>query len=373
MRDVLLADFRAAWDQNASRYLEAVSRVGASGWLVLGKEVEAFEAELSAFWRLPHAIGVANGLDALEISFRALGARPGDRYLTTPLSAFATTLAILRAGGIPEFVDVDPSGLIDLRQVRARLADKTLPAIRFLVPVHLFGHAASLAELAKLKQDFKIEVVEDCAQSIGATSGGRPVGAESLLAATSFYPTKNLGAFGDGGAVIARTAEHAQQVRALRDYGQSRKYVHSVLGLNSRLDELQAALLREQLKLLPAQTTRRQELAHRYLASIKNERLHVPPIPPDSGSVWHLFPLLVDGDRGTFQAHLKAQGVQTAVHYPMLIPAQDALTSAGLSRLTQEFPVAQRYAAHEVSIPMHPYLSDDDCDRVITACNSWNP
>jgi dTDP-3-amino-3,4,6-trideoxy-alpha-D-glucose transaminase len=373
-KTIQLADFRAAWELNRTAYLEAVERVGMSGWLVLGKEVEQFERDLAKFWGLKHAIGVANGLDALEICFRMLGAKPGDRFLTTPLSAFATTLAILRVGGVPEFVDVDASGVMDLELARKRLAD-TSRTIRFLVPVHLFGHAMQLSALERLARDFGVEVIEDCAQAIGATSEGRSVGSASRCCATSFYPTKNLGAYGDAGAVLCNDDSLATLARSLRDYGQTDKYVHTNLGLNSRLDELQAALLRSvQLPALAAQTERRRVIATRYLAELKNPGFVIPPVPVGSGSVWHLFPVIVEGDREAFRAHLKSHGVATGLHYPLLISAQQAMAAAG-QPLSPEgtFPVAERFAKQEVSLPLHPFLTDEDCARVIAACNSWKP
>lgn len=368
---IQLADFRTAWGEHRERYLAAVDRVGRSGWLVLGAEVDGFERELARVWGLSHAVGVANGLDALEIAFRCLGAKPGDRFLTTPLSAFATTLAILRVGGVPVFADVDESGLLDLEAAEAVVA-RTGP-VRFVVPVHLFGHAASLSGLVAFTRRHGATLVEDCAQAIGATSEGRPVGSASPICATSFYPTKNLGALGDGGAVLTNSLEHRDAARALRDYGQVDKYVHARLGLNSRLDELQAALLRDvQLPALAAQTERRRAIAQRYLAGLQQPRLTVPPVPPGSQSVWHLFPVLLNGDREHFRAHLKARGVATGLHYPLLISRQEAMREAGHELSPPgTFPNAERYAAQEVSLPMHPYLSDADCDRVIAACNSW--
>lgn len=371
---IQLADFRAAWDINRDRYLEATERVGKSGWLVLGQEVESFEKDLSAFWGLRHSVGVANGLDALEIAFRCLGAKPGDIFLTTPLSAFATTLAILKVGGVPEFVDVDASGLIDLKLVRARLADRSRP-VRFFVPVHLYGHALPLAELENLTRSFGVTLVEDCAQAIGATSEGKPVGSASSCCATSFYPTKNLGAFGDGGALLTNDENIAARARSLRDYGQTDKYVHTHLGMNSRLDELQAALLRSvQLPALKEQTKTRAGIARSYLEALKHPKVHVPPAPSGSGSVWHLFPVIVDGDREAFRVHLKSRGVASGLHYPLLISAQEALKEAGQPLLPRgTFPVAERFANFEVSLPIHPFMSQQDCSRVIDACNSWRP
>lgn len=368
---VQLADFKAAWEEGREQYLAAVERVGRSGWLILGAEVAEFEAALARAWGLEHAVGVASGLDALEIAFRALGAQPGQRFLTTPLSAFATTLAILRVGGVPVFADVDPSGLLDLDA--AEQVARAQGPIDFVVPVHLFGHAGSLSRLEAFCRRHGARLVEDCAQAIGARSEGRPVGSASAACATSFYPTKNLGALGDGGALLTGSCELRDVARQLRDYGQREKYVHARLGLNSRLDELQAALLRSvQLPALARQTERRRALAARYLAGIRHPRLEIPPCPEGSESVWHLFPVLVQRDRERFRQHLLAQGIASAVHYPLLIPAQEAMEAAGQPRLPAEaFPRAQRFAETEVSLPLHPHLSDEDCERVIAACNGW--
>jgi dTDP-4-amino-4,6-dideoxygalactose transaminase len=369
---IQLADFAAAWAQNSKAYLEAVERVGKSGWLILGKEVSTFERDLAAFWGLRFAVGVANGLDALEISFRALGAQPGDRFLTTPLTAFATTLAILRVGGIPEFVDVDASGLMDLNLARARLAQTEKP-IRFVVPVHLFGHALSLKRLEALASEFGVQLVEDCAQAIGARSDGKSVGSASACCATSFYPTKNLGAFGDGGALLTNNEDLFRMAQSLRDYGQTEKYLHTNVGLNSRLDELHAAILHDvQLPLLAAQTSRRKAIAARYTQELRNQRVVLPPVPAGSDSVWHLFPVLIQGNRKNFRDHLAQQGVSTGIHYPTLVNHQPALRSV----MPVEFPkgalpMAERFADCEVSLPMHPFLTDSDCERVINACNSW--
>jgi dTDP-3-amino-3,4,6-trideoxy-alpha-D-glucose transaminase len=366
-----LNDFVAQWREIRADATAAVERVGESGWLVLGREVSAFEAELASHAGLSHAVGCANGLDALEISLRALGIAPGDRVLTTPLSAFATTLAVVRAGGVPVFVDVDASGLLDL-DACARLLD-TRRDVRFLLPVHLYGHALDLARLAALRRIHDLRVVEDCAQAIGARSRGAPVGSVGSAAGTSFYPTKNLGCMGDGGAVLTNDRALADAARCLRDYGQSAKYVHSALGLNSRLDELQAAILRSALlPRLDRFTARRRDVAAAYREGLRNPALVVPPAPAGSESVWHLFPVLVEGERARFKAHLDAAGVGSGLHYPTLIPDQEALAGVP-AEVVGALPNARRFAEREISLPIHPYLEDRDVARVVDACNGWRP
>ena len=213
-----LNDFRRQWQDTRDQVMSAVASVGESGWYILGRRVEEFEAALARVWGR-FAAGVASGMDALEIALTVAGCKRGDLVLTTPLSAFATTLAILKLGAIPVFVDTDQFGLIDLAACRRTL--QTRPDIRFLVPVHLYGNALDLGELRRLKEDFGIRVVEDCAQSILATFDGHPTGSAGDLAATSFYPTKNLGAMGDGGAILSNSEEFSQTARYLRDSGRA--------------------------------------------------------------------------------------------------------------------------------------------------------
>lgn len=368
--DVLLNDFKRQWADTADAVLAATARVGESGWYILGREVERFEGALAAAMCRGHAIGCGSGLDALEIALRAAGVRPGAKVLTTPLSAFATTLAIVRAGGVPVFVDVEEHGLIDLARCREALAAD--PAIRALVPVHLYGHSADLDRLEELQQEFGIPVVEDCAQSIGAAFRGRPAGTVGPVAATSFYPTKNLGALGDGGAIVTDDAAIAARCRSLRDYGQTEKYVHDELGLNSRLDELHAALLADAfLPRLARWTARRRAIAEAYRGRIAHPRARPLPSPPGSESVWHLFPLAVSrGGREAFMEHLRARGVRTAIHYPRLIPHQRALAAMPFE-VRGELSRAAELAASEVSLPIHPYLEDGEVDRVVDAVNDW--
>jgi dTDP-4-amino-4,6-dideoxygalactose transaminase len=367
---ILLNDFLSQWDEIRDAALAAFDRVGKSGRLILGSEVASFEQQLASVWGLPFCVGCACGLDAIEISLRCLGAKPGDRVLTTPLSAFATTLAILRTGCLPLFVDVDESGLVDLDQCVDVLREER--GIRFLVPVHLFGHSLDLKRLSKIRDQFDIAIVEDCAQAVGARSNGLVVGSVSGAAATSFYPTKNLGAMGDGGAILTKDPDVASLARCLRDYGQSEKYSHSFMGLNSRLDELQAAILKDALlPLLAPFTQRRRNIAESYLTGIRNPDIVIPRVPEGSESVWHLFPVLVGSNRAAFQMHLSKAGVTSGIHYPILIPDQHAMRSFDRSLVRRELRNAKRFAEQEVSLPIHPYLSDKDVERVIAACNSW--
>jgi dTDP-4-amino-4,6-dideoxygalactose transaminase len=344
-------DFRRQWEDLREDALAAFEKVGAGGWYVLGEEVRRFEAELAALWGFPHAAGVASGVDAIEIALRALGCGPGDRVLTTPISAFATTLAIVKTGAVPVFVDTDDLGLIDLQRCHELLRQRA--DIRFFVPVHLYGFALDASALRRLRDNHGLQVVEDCAQTIQSVG---------QIAATSFYPTKNLGAMGDGGAILSRNAEFDARVRALRDYGQTAKYRHDFIGYNSRLDELQAAFLRRAcLPRLQRWTARRREIAAAYLKGIQNPGVRLPNPPEGSEPSWHLFPIWISPAR---RNHFEGR------HYPVAIPDQKALANVPFEVLGG-YENARRLCASEASLPIHPYLSDAEVEEVIAAVNSF--
>jgi len=367
-------DFVRQWDDVGDDALRVIDAVGRSGWYVLGERVRGFERALSESWGTTESVGVASGLDAIEIALRAAGMQPGDRVLTTPLSAFATTLAIVRSGGIPVFCDTTEMGLLDLDEARRALL--AMPGIRFFVPVHLYGFPINPTELRSLIEEFDLICVEDCAQSIGAQWEGRATGTTGIAAATSFYPTKNLGTLGDGGAVLTSNKEMADQIRALRDYGQTSKYRHSVIGWNSRLDELQAALLAEVfLPRLLRWTERRSEIAAHYLDNWPTER--VMPMAPRNcvrgpwRSSWHLFPVRVpEAEKAALLEYLRNNGVQAGEHYPILIPDQKAMHAVNFVSFGS-LEKARSLASEEVSLPVHPYMTDAETERVLDALSAW--
>lgn len=367
---ILFNDFGRQWSEVGDEALETFRQVGRSGWYILGQEVARFEEALSAYWGLKQAVGVGNGLDAIEIGLRALGCSAGDRVLTSPISAFATVLAIIKLGAIPVFVDCDSYGLADLESCAELL--RVRQDIGYFVPVHLYGHCLNLEKLRELKEKHGLKIVEDCAQSIGSNWKDETCGTAGQLAATSFYPTKNLGALGDGGAVLTDEEQYAVTVRMLRDYGQSAKYRHQEIGYNSRLDELQAAYLcRVALPRLPTWAARRQEIASRYMESIENPGLRVPGKPEFSVSTWHLFPVLVSaGNKASFMAFMRDQAVGVAEHYPTALVDQPAM-----SNVRYEAPYgcdkAREWCRSQVSLPIHPYLSDSEVSCVVELCNQW--
>jgi len=369
MEKVLLNDFKKQWAEIGTTVVQAVEQVGASGWYILGNNVSNFEVELSKSWGLEHAIGCANGLDAIEIALRCLDIKPGDKVLTTPMSAFATTLAIIRAGGVPVFVDTDKLGLIDLDLVEKTLSQRS--DIEFLLPVHLYGHCLNLDRLKEIKEKYKLKLVEDCAQSIFAKWNDTPCGSVGQYAATSFYPTKNLGCIGDGGAILCSDMELGTKAKKFRDYGQSSKYNHQYLGLNSRLDELQAAILLEaNLPNMKRWTSRRKEIAIIYLNSIKNPHLTIHRNDLNSDSVWHLFPIFCE-NRDKFQTYLRDNLIESGIHYPDVIYNQRALENTEFEVIGTKCSNAERVSKTELSIPIHPYLTEQEVNKIVEVCNNW--
>jgi dTDP-3-amino-3,4,6-trideoxy-alpha-D-glucose transaminase len=370
MLSVPFNDFARCWEDLRPDLTEAFDRFGASGWYILGRSVLEFETALAARWGLAHAVGVASGHDAIQIALRVVGCGPGSKVLTTPISAFATTLAVVNCGATPVFADSGECGLIDLDACEEAL-DRDR-GIRFFVPVHLYGHCLDLERLEKLRDRYGVFIVEDCAQSIGAGNRGRQCGTAAHIAATSFYPTKNLGGMGDGGAILTQRGEYAAAARQFRDYGQSSKYRHEVIGYNSRLDELQAALLLAGgIRRLDAWTERRRQLARFYTGALRNPAIRVPPAPDGSESVWHLFPVLVARERKPeFREYLGANGVGTAEHYPTPLFDQPAMRHVPFETASS-CDRAREFCASEVSLPLHPYLTDEEAAHVVEVCNRW--
>jgi dTDP-4-amino-4,6-dideoxygalactose transaminase len=364
MTGVLANDFAAQWVEIRDDAIAAVDRVGRSGWLVLGEEVRSFEEELASWWGVEHVVGVASGLDALEIGLRCAGVAPGDRVLTTPLTAFATTLAVLRVGAEPAYVDVDESGGMDLELAAEAL--QRAPDIRAVLPVHLYGHPLDPDALRELGERFGVAVIEDCAQSAGAERSGRPTGAAGTVAATSFYPTKNLGAYGDGGAVLTNDAKLAERARVLRNYGEDGRYNHVEAGLNSRLDELHAAILRSaMLPRLDGWLERRAMVAARYRDGLEGSGLR-PILASGGTSAHHLFPVLADGDVSASIERFRSVGIAVGRHYPVLCPDQPACALIGVT--IGDLTNARRIADRELSLPLHPQLDDAAIADVINAC-----
>lgn len=354
----------------AADLAEAARNVIDSGWYVLGRQVEAFETEFARYVGTTHAIGVANGLDALSLTLRAWKEqgrlKDGDGIVVAANAYIACVLAITENRLRPILVEPDPLtfNLTD-SGVRSVLSQKP----KAVLAVHLYGQLCPMKELRELCDDQQLLLLEDCAQAHGATLGDRQAGAFGHAAAFSFYPTKNLGALGDGGAVTTDDADLAKLLRSLRNYGSEKKYLNNLQGLNSRLDEMQAAFLRVKLPHLDEQNAARRRIAMRYLAEIRNPLVDLPAVRGEAEShVWHLFVVRVGG-RSQFAQHLQTHGVQTAIHYPVPPHRQECY---GKDLSDHVLPLTETLHDEVISLPISPVLTDSDVDRVIAAVNAFD-
>jgi dTDP-4-amino-4,6-dideoxygalactose transaminase len=340
--------------EDAADVRAALDRVLARGWFVLGPEVEAFEAEFAAACGARHAVGVGNGTDAIALLLRAADIGPGDEVIVPALTAAFTALAVVATGARPVFADIDPARLT---MDPASCAAAMTPRTRAIVPVHLYGQPADVPALRALATKHGLAFVEDCCQAHLATCGGVAVGTGGLGGAFSFYPTKNLGALGDGGAIVTNDADVAARVRRLRNGGQTDRYHHAEVGVNSRLDEIQAAVLRVRLPRLAAETARRRQIASLYRARLGNSVRLVPEV--DNGHVYHLFAVR-SVERDALQRALRAAGIDTLIHYPLPLGRQPAFAVFAPA----ECPAAANAAREVLSLPLHPRLADSDVTRV---------
>lgn len=344
--------------EDAADVRAAIERVVARGWFILGPEVEAFETEFAQASGARFAVGVGTGTDAIALTLRALGIGAGDEVITAPLSAAYSALAIMMTGARPVFCDIDGERMtLDPAQVESAVTGRT----RAIVPVHLYGQPAAMRELERVAAANGLALVEDCCQAHLATESGRSVGTIATAGAFSFYPTKNLGALGDGGAVVTNDADLASRLKRLRNGGQIDRYHHQEFGVNSRLDEMQAAVLRARLPRLGGWTRRRRELAALYRQRLIGGGVHVPP-QFDAGHVYHLF-VVRSPARDELRRHLAANGIETLIHYPVPIPEQPALAATNPA----DCPTAARVAREVLSLPLHPGLGEADVDRVAAA------
>jgi len=354
------ADPRASLEPARAELVEAFEAVLDSGRYILGAQVESFEREWAERCGTAHAVGVSSGTDALALALRSAGVGPGDEVLVPAMTAVATWMAVSQIGAVPVGVDIEPlrNGM-DPELAQAALSPRT----RALVAVHLFGQPADVAALGDVAALAGVPLIEDAAQAHGARLDGREAGSLGALAAFSFYPTKNLGAIGDAGAVTTSDPELADRVRVLREYGWRTRLDAELKGVNARLDELQAALLRVMLSRLQAAIARRRSIADRYLEGLAGiESLELPAAISGSEPSWHLF-VVRHARRDALAAGLTRSGVGTGVHYATLPPLNSAFRADGFR--AGDFPAAERHAASALSLPMHPGLSEVDVERVI--------
>jgi dTDP-4-amino-4,6-dideoxygalactose transaminase len=350
--------------EDADDVRRAIDRVIDRGWFILGPEVVGFEEEFAAASGAARAVGVGTGTDAIALILRALGIGAGDEVITSPLSAAYSALAIMMVGARPVFADIDAErATLDPERITERVGPRT----RAILPVHLYGQAADMAAIERVAARHALAIVEDCCQAHLATCQGRPVGTIGVAGAFSFYPTKNLGALGDGGAVVTNDRALADRVKRIRNGGQIDRYHHEEPGINSRLDDMQAAVLRARLPRLQGWTERRRALAARYRSRLAGAPVDVLP-QRDDGHVYHLF-VVRSSERDALQAHLAANGVETLIHYPVAIPRQPALAG----QHPDDCPVAARTCREILSLPLHPALRDDEVDEIAAAVHAFKP
>jgi dTDP-4-amino-4,6-dideoxygalactose transaminase len=364
-----VADLGAQHGALRDELLDAFRRVLDSSAFVHGAEVENFEREFAAYCEVPHAIGVANGTDALALALRALHIGTGDAVAVPAFTFAATAEAVLHVGARPLLVDIEPQTFcLDPAGLQRVLRDSSMP-VRAVIPVHLYGQPAAMDEITAVARAAGAAVIEDAAQAHGARYRGRRTGGLGVLGCFSFYPTKNLGALGDAGALTTTDAALAARLAMLRDHGQREKYVHDIVGFNSRLDGVQAAMLRVKLRHLDAWNARRQALAELYRHHLRDvPDLTLPVAAPDRDHVYHLF-VVRTAARAALRAHLQACEIGTSVHYPLPVHLQPAF--AELGDRAGEFPVAEAAAREVLALPLYPELSDEQVITVCDAVRAW--
>ena len=362
MSSIPLVDLQAQYHAIKGELDRAIQSVLERGQFILGPEVEALEREVASYCGTTYAVGVASGTDALELSLRACGIGPGDEVLTTAYSFFATPEAIVAVGAVPVFVDID---LTTYTFDPAEVAAKVTPQTKAIIPVHLYGHPCAMDRIMEIANAHRVKVIEDCAQALGATFRGQRVGRFGDAGCLSFYPSKNLGGYGDGGMVVTSDASLADQVRLLRTHGSRERYRHVILGKNSRLDELQAAILRVKLRYLDRWNEARRRNTQRYTDAFHRHRLEHVTLPQEQPGCQHMYGLLTIRvrDRERVKDALAREGIATQVAYPSTLPAQPALES--FLRGAQRFPRAEEAARTVLSLPMYPELTTDAIERIV--------
>ena len=364
-RQVPFLDLRAAYLELQEEIDETVARVLASGSYLLGKELQGFESDFAEFLGAEHCVGVGNGLEALHLALRALGVGPGDEVLVPSNTYIATWLAVSYAGATPIPVEPDERTYnMDAGRLEAAITGRT----RAIMPVHLYGQAADMDPILEIARKHKLWVLDDAAQAHGARYKGKRVGGLADITGWSFYPGKNLGAFGDGGAVTTNDGELAERLRVLRNYGSREKYHNEVRGFNSRLDEIQAAVLRVKLAHLDEWNQRRRCVAALYMQEVTNTDLVLPYVPAWAEPVYHLF-VVRSKQRDALRQHLKMQGIDTLIHYPVPPHLQPAYRDLGLAEGSQ--PVSERIHQEVLSLPMGPHLTAAQAGAVIAAIREF--
>ena len=351
---------------HAEEYEKKAVEVLRSGWYVLGNEVTSFENEWATYIGAKYCVGLASGLDALWISFRLLEIKEGDEVIVSANAYIACVMGITMNGATPVFVEPDRYDNIDAEKIEAAVTPRT----KAILAVHLYGQACDMTKIIDIARRHHLEVVEDCAQSHGNRWQGKIVGTFGRVGCFSFYPTKGCGAFGDAGCIVTDDEDLAKKFRVFRNYGSEKKYHNTVVGCNSRLDELQAGLLRVKLAHMDELNAERNRIADRYLEGITNPRVNLPQMRPGADSTWHQF-VIHTALRDELQEYLTARGIGTMIHYPIPPHLSEAYRYLGHQR--GDFPIAERYADEVLSLPMYNGMTKDEQDEVIHAVNKFSP
>lgn len=364
---IMANNLKRQYDLHADEYEKKAVEVLRSGWYVLGKEVEAFENEWAQYIGAKYCVGIASGLDALWMSFRMLGIGHGDEVIVCANAYIACVMGISINGATPIFVEPDQYDNIDANKIEQAITPRT----KAILAVHLYGQACNMTKIMEIADKHNLRVVEDCAQSHGNHWHGKTVGIFGDIGCFSFYPTKGCGAFGDAGCIVTDDEKIANDFRVFRNYGSEKKYHNKVVGTNSRLDELQAGLLRVKLKHLDEFNAERCRLAERYMNEIKHPLITLPQIRPGADSTWHQFVVHVEEKRDDLIAYLQENDIGTMIHYP--IPPHLSEAYQYLNHKKGDFPIAERYADEVLSLPMYNGMTADEQSKVIETINQWKP
>lgn len=352
------------FDLHKQEYEQAVLRAVRSGWYIMGNELSAFEEEFAGYLGVRYCVGLNSGTDALILAIRALQIGAGDEVIVPAGAYIASVIGITENQATPVFVDSDSSLVMDADAIESRITDKT----RAILPVHMYGQACNMPEIMEIAKKHRLYVIEDCAQSHGAAIDGKKTGTFGDIGCFSFYPTKPLGAFGDAGAIVTNHESLRDRIRMLGNYGSRRKYYNETEGVNSRMDEVQAAVLRAGLKYLDAENRMRREISWYYRERIHNERLVLPQVKKEEEHVFHIFPVLAKNQRH-FQNYLKEHGIMTQIHYP--VPPYLADCYKEKDFYGGNFPQAAYTANHEVSLPLYAGLRREEAARIVDVCNRY--
>lgn len=362
--NVVYSDLRRTFELHQEEYEAAALRALRSGWYILGKEMQTFENGFAAYLGVKHCVAVNSGTDALILAFRALGIGPGDEVIVPANTYIASVIGVTENGATPVFVDADEYMGINADEIEAKITERT----RAILPVHLYGQACRMDKITGIAKKHNLYLVEDCAQCHGSTFNGKLTGTFGTIGCFSFYPTKPLGAFGDAGALVTDDDDVAEKLRLLRNYGSKVKYHNEINGVNSRMDEMQAALLQVGLAHMEEGTQERQRIAEKYLTAIHNPKIVLPKKRENASHVFHLFPILCE-QRDDLVQFLLENGVHTQIHYP--IPPYVAECYSTWGYQWEDFPNAATFAQHEVSLPIYAGLPDEELQYVIDVINRY--